>query len=123
MVSLASHATHPHRTMEARMIGYHCCVSLSLFAFVLAAAPPPALAGKATSGNAAAAIPAGSHVNINTASVKELMTLDGVGRKVAEKIVQYREAHGPFKRPEDVRKVEGFGPGLWDQNHERVVVK
>src|ERR671937_808788 len=113
MVSLASRATHPHRTMEEDMIAYHG-VSLTLFALVLAAAPSPALAGKAASGTAAAASPAGSHVNINTASVKELMTLDGVGRKVAEKIVQYREAHGPFKRPEDVRKVEGFGPGLWE---------
>jgi competence protein ComEA len=123
MVSLASHATHPHRTMEARMIGYRC-LPLTFFALALGAATPaPLLAGKATSGDTAAAAPASGHVNINTASVKELMTLDGVGRKVAEKIVEYREAHGPFKRPEDLRKVEGFGAGLWDQNHQRVVVK
>ncbi|HEY3066598.1 MAG TPA: helix-hairpin-helix domain-containing protein [Methylomirabilota bacterium] len=105
------------------MIGYRC-LPLTFFALALGAATPaPLLAGKATSGDTAAAAPASGHVNINTASVKELMTLDGVGRKVAEKIVEYREAHGPFKRPEDLRKVEGFGAGLWDQNHQRVVVK
>ena len=104
------------------MIGYRC-LPLTFFALTLAAAPLPALAGKTTAANTSAAAPAGRHVNINTAGVKELMTLDGVSRKVAEKIVEYREAHGPFKRPEDLRKVEGFGAGLWDQNHERVVVK
>jgi len=55
--------------------------------------------------------------------VKSLMTLDGVGRKVAEKIVEYREAHGPFKKPDDVRKVDGIGGGLWERNRERIVVK
>src|SRR5436853_150714 len=62
-------------------------------------------------------------ININTADVKSLMTLDGVGRKVAEKIVEYREAHGPFKKPDDVRKVDGIGGGLWERNRERIVVK
>jgi len=62
-------------------------------------------------------------VNINTADVKSLMTLDGVGRKVAEKIVEYRQAHGPFAKPEDVRKVEGIGGGLFERNRERIVVK
>src|SRR5437660_12628388 len=50
-----------------------------------------------------------AHVNINTADVKELMTLDGIGHKVAEKIVQYRDAHGDFKKPEEIRKVDGVG--------------
>lgn len=65
----------------------------------------------------------GAKININTATVKELMTLTGVGRKVAEKIVQYRDAHGPFKKPEEIRKVEGIGGGLWEQNKSRIDVK
>ena len=72
---------------------------------------------------ATATVPVGEKVNINTASVKDLMTLDGVGRRVAEKIVQYREAHGPFKKPEEIRKVEGIGGGLWEKNRERILVK
>lgn len=62
-------------------------------------------------------------VNINTADVKELMKLQGVGRSLAEKIVQYRDAHGPFKKAGDFRKVEGVGDGLWEKNRERIVVK
>lgn len=62
-------------------------------------------------------------VNINTAGVKQLMTLEGVGQKVAEKVIEYRTAHGPFKKPEQIRKVQGIGPGLWEKNRERIVVK
>src|SRR5262245_32286437 len=62
-------------------------------------------------------------VNINTAGVKELMSLSGIGHKVAERIVEYRDAHGPFKKPEDLKKVEGVGQGVWDRNRERVVTK
>ena len=62
-------------------------------------------------------------VNINTAGVKQLMTLEGVSQKVAEKVVEYRAAHGPFKKPEEIQKVQGIGPGLWAKNRERIVVK
>ncbi|MBI3826987.1 MAG: ComEA family DNA-binding protein [Candidatus Rokubacteria bacterium] len=62
-------------------------------------------------------------VNINTADVKELMTLHGVHHKAAEKIVEYRDAHGAFKKPEDIKKVDGVGHGLWERNHDRIVVK
>ena len=62
-------------------------------------------------------------VNINTASAKELTTLGGVGPKLAERIVEYRDAHGPFKKPEDLKKVEGVGKALFERNRERVVTK
>lgn len=62
-------------------------------------------------------------VNVNTADVKELMTLTGVGRKVAEKIVEYRDSHGPFKKADELRKVDGVGNGLWEKNRDRVVTK
>lgn len=62
-------------------------------------------------------------ININTASAKELQKLEGVGHTVAERIVHYRQEHGPFKRAEDLRKVEGIGAGLWERNRERIVVK
>jgi competence protein ComEA len=65
----------------------------------------------------------GEKVNINTADVKALMRLAGVGRGLAEKIVQYRDANGPFKKATDLRKVEGVGDALWEKNRERIVVK
>ena len=67
--------------------------------------------------------PDAAPININTADVKELMKLEGVGRRVAEKIVEYRDTHGPFKKAEELRKVEGVGNGLWERNRTRIVIK
>jgi competence ComEA-like helix-hairpin-helix protein len=64
-----------------------------------------------------------SKININTADVTALMTLSGIGRAVAERIVEYRQAHGPFQKPEDLRRVEGVGRGLWERNRERIVIE
>lgn len=84
---------------------------------VTAADPAPARAAKAP------APAADGPVNINTADVKGLMALAGVGEKVAEKIVAYRDANGPFKAPEDLRKVSGVGASLIEKNRARIVVK
>lgn len=83
----------------------------------VATAAPPERAGVTASTTVA------DRVNINRADVKELMTLSGIGRKVAERIVEYRDAHGPFKKPEDLRKVDGIGAGLFERNRERIVIK
>jgi competence ComEA-like helix-hairpin-helix protein len=40
--------------------------------------------------------------HFNDASKAELMKLDGVSAGVAQKIIAYREAHGPFKRAHDL---------------------
>jgi len=62
-------------------------------------------------------------VNINAADVKELMTLTGVNRKIAQRIVGYRQAHGPFKRADDVKKVEGVSDELLEKNRPRIAVR
>ncbi len=96
----------------------------TLFAVLLVAPWPAAADQTARPGAEARATAAiGAPVNINTADVKALMTLDGVGRRVAEKIVEYRQKNGPFAKPEDVRRVSGIGKGLWERNRERIVVK
>jgi competence protein ComEA len=99
---------------------------LGVFLILLAVlAAPPSRAAIATAAEAvkAATAPAEPKVNINTAGVKELMTLEGVGRGLAEKIVKYRDANGQFKKPTDLRKVEGLGDALWEKNRTRIVVK
>jgi comEA protein len=48
-------------------------------------------------------------VNLNSATVGQLQTLPGVGPKVAERIVQYREKNGPFKKVEELMNVQGIG--------------
>ena len=70
-----------------------------------------------------AATPSEATVNINAADVKELMTLTGVGRKVAQRIVAYREAHGPFKKMGDVKKVEGVSDAVWEKNRTRIAIR
>ena len=61
-------------------------------------------------------------ININTAGVDELVQLTGVGPSYAAKIVQYREANGPFKTPEDLTNVPGIGPRTLELNKDRIVV-
>jgi competence protein ComEA len=92
-------------------------VTLSVLAALAAA---PALMAVTSDLVSAAAV---EKININTASVKELQKLEGIGRGVAQRIVEYREAHGPFKRGEDLRKVEGVGAATFERNRERIVVK
>lgn len=48
-------------------------------------------------------------VNINTASAEELDTLPGVGPSTAQKIIDEREANGPFSSIEDLKRVSGIG--------------
>jgi competence protein ComEA len=96
---------------------------LAVLPFVAAAGADTERSQPSGRGQEKAAVTDHQPVNVNTADVKSLMTLDGVGRKVAEKIVEYRQAHGPFKKPDDVRKVDGIGGGLWERNRERIVVK
>jgi competence ComEA-like helix-hairpin-helix protein len=62
-------------------------------------------------------------VNLNDASKSELMKLEGVGAAVAQKIIAYREAHGPFKRLHDLEKVEGVGKAVLEKNAGRLIVK
>ena len=48
-------------------------------------------------------------VNINTASKKELDALPGIGETLAQRIIDYRTANGPFSTVDDLTKVKGIG--------------
>ena len=50
-----------------------------------------------------------STVNLNTATVDQLTTLPGVGRKTAELIIEYRTKSGGFKKIEELMNVKGIG--------------
>ena len=66
--------------------------------------------GKSVSYKSAASAAAVSNpLDINSASAKELQVLPGIGPKIAERIVKYREEHGPFKSLDDLTKVKGIG--------------
>ncbi|HOO89930.1 MAG TPA: ComEA family DNA-binding protein [Syntrophales bacterium] len=65
----------------------------------------------------------GKKININTATVEELVTLQRIGPKYAERIVQYREANGPFVEVEDIMKVQGIGPKTVEANKDMMTVE
>lgn len=52
-------------------------------------------------------------VNINTAGVEELASLNGIGQSKAEAIIKYREANGKFQKTEDLVLVKGIGEKIF----------
>jgi competence protein ComEA len=86
--------------------------ALSLLLLSLASCAKP---GGANPGAAAAparqsaeARPPQSRINLNDATAEQLMRLPGVGEVLSRRVIEYRERHGPFRRPEEIIIVEGF---------------
>lgn len=61
-------------------------------------------------------------ININTAGITELDRLPGIGPALAERIIQYRNDHGAFVKPEDLQKVSGIGATTYEKMASRVSV-
>ena len=53
-------------------------------------------------------------VNINTADASQLSLLPRVGEKAAQRIIEYRTQHGPFKKTSDLMQVKGFGAKTYE---------
>jgi competence ComEA-like helix-hairpin-helix protein len=64
-----------------------------------------------------------SQLDLNAAAEADLVRLPAIGPVMAKRIVEYRRAHGPFKRLEDLRKVKGIGAKTYAKLAAFLVVK
>lgn len=62
-------------------------------------------------------------ININSASIGELIQLPGIGEKIAEAIVAYREEHGEFGSIEEIMEVSGIGEGKFNNIKAYITVQ
>jgi competence protein ComEA len=72
-------------------------------------APVPGASAPAPGAAPGAGAPAGAKVSLGTATVEQLDALDGIGPTLAQRIIQWRDAHGGFKSVDQLREVEGIG--------------
>ena len=60
---------------------------------------------------------AAAHINLNTATMDQLATIPGIGVKTAERIIEYRQKNGGFKKIEDLLENQCSGPSLLSVFH------
>lgn len=80
------------------------CGALTMCAWLISV--PFASAQQATG---ATAVPAKATINLNTATQADLESLPGVGPRMAERILEYRQKNGGFKKVEELMNVKGIG--------------
>ena len=61
-------------------------------------------------------------INVNSASIKQLQNLSGIGQKKAQAIIDYRNEHGSFQTIEEIMSVKGIGQGIFDKIKNRIEV-
>jgi competence ComEA-like helix-hairpin-helix protein len=61
-------------------------------------------------------------IDPNTATAAELTVLPGIGPTLAERIIEDREAHGPFRSIDDLQRVRGVGPKTVERVREFLVI-
>lgn len=62
-------------------------------------------------------------ININTADIKELQKLSGIGESIALRIVTYRKENGKFNSIEDLKNVSGIGENKFNKIKNNIFVK
>ena len=104
-------------------------VGAAIAVVFLLAAVQPALAGsdKSTTspalGQKAGAATQSEKININTANLKILSSLKGIGPERAKRIIDYRSKNGSFKSIEEIKKVKGIGDRVYTQISSQICVK
>jgi len=60
-------------------------------------------------------------IDLNSATAEEIATLNNIGLKKAEKIVEYRQSNGQFESIDDLKNVKGIGSVTIEKNRDRMV--
>ena len=63
-----------------------------------------------------------SIININTATVEDLMKLSGIGEAKAKSIIEYRNSIGSFSKVEDIKNVTGIGDSIFDKIKDYITI-
>ncbi|TQK73458.1 competence protein ComEA [Brevibacillus sp. AG162] len=88
-----------------------------------AAAPVSTSIGLVQSSARMSTTGASTTININTATVEELMSLPGIGEARAKAIVDYRSKQGPFRSADDLKQIEGIGEKMFARIKDRLAVQ
>ncbi len=64
-----------------------------------------------------------SKVNLNEATVQDLVKIKGIGQKYAERIVEYREGNGKFEKVEDIMRIKGIGKKKFESMKDLIFVE
>ena len=61
-------------------------------------------------------------ININTANISELKQITGIGESTANKIIDYRQNVGKFKKIEDIKEVKGIGESKFESLKNKITI-
>lgn len=67
-------------------------------------------------------VPVNNKININTATITELISLNGIGSSTANKIIEYRNSHGLFTSIEEIKNVSGIGESLFNKIKDSITI-
>ncbi len=62
-------------------------------------------------------------VNLNTASIEELMTLSGIGESKAKSIIEYRTKVGKFQSIDELMNISGIGEAMFERVKNNITIK
>ncbi|WP_158087630.1 ComEA family DNA-binding protein [Anaerovibrio sp. JC8] len=64
----------------------------------------------------------GDKININTAGAEELTKIPGIGKTMAQRILDYRTQNGPFTAVEELKKIKGIGKSKYEKMAPRITI-